>query len=130
LTETAIRALGHIGHRDGLASLLRVTKEPGTDPITVKQAFWAIGEIKEEPTVTALKPYLKAKDKQIVRWACDALGRVKRPAAIPSLIDTLHHEDRDTREIAGWALQQITGVNLGSDLARWEEWFYARKATE
>ena len=130
LTEVAIRALGQIGHPDGLPSLLRVAKEPGTDPITVKQAFWALGQIKSESTVAALKPYLLAKDNQIVRWTCDALGRVRLPSATQALIDVLSHEDQDTRDMAAWALQQMTGVNLGSDIARWEEWFYARKKAE
>ena len=130
LTEVTMRALGQIGHVDGLASLLRITKEPGTDPIALKQAFWAIGEIKSEATVAALKTYLMAKDKQIVRWACDALGRVRLPSATQALIDTLHIEDRETQEMAAWALQQLTGVNLGTDVARWEEWFYARKAAK
>ena len=130
LREVAIRALGQIAHVDGLASLLRIAKEPGADPITVKQAFWALGEIKSESTVAALKPYLAAKDTQMVKLACDALGRVRLPSATQALIDTLHHADRDTREMAAWALQQLTGVNLGTDVGRWEEWFYARKKPE
>ena len=130
LTEIAIRALGQIGHVDGLPSLLRITKEPGADPITVKQAFWALGEIKSESTVAALKPYLAAKDTQIVKWACDALGRVRLPSATQALIDTLHHQDTDTKEMAAWSLQQLTGVNLGTDVTRWEQWFYAREKVE
>ena len=130
LTEVAMKAIGQIGHVDGLASLLRIIKEPGTDPIRLKQAFWAAGEIKSESTVAAMKTYLVAEDKQIVRWACDALGRVRLPSAIQSLIDTLHHDDRDTKEMAAWALQQLTGVNLGTDISRWEEWYYARKKAE
>ena len=130
LRESAIRALGHIGHVDGLPSLLRITKEPGADPITVKQAFWALGEIKSEASVAALKPYLSAKDTLMVRMACDALGRIRLPSATQALIDTLHHQDADTRDMAAWALQQLTGVNLGSDITRWEEWFYARKKSE
>nr|ACU26425.1 HEAT repeat protein [uncultured bacterium HF186_75m_14K15] len=125
--EAAIRAIGQIGHVDGLPSLLRIAKEPGADPITVKQAFWALGEIKSEATVAALKPYLVAKDTQMVRLACDALGRVRLPSATQALIDTLHHDDREIREMAAWALQQLTGVNLGTEIARWEQWFYARK---
>ncbi len=126
LRESAIRALGQIGHVDGLPSLLRITKEPGADPITVKQAFWALGEIKSEASVAALKPYLSAKDTLMVKMACDALGRIRLPSATQALIDTLHHPDADTRDMAAWALQQLTGVNLGSDITRWEEWFYAR----
>jgi HEAT repeat protein len=130
LTESAIRALGQIGHVDGLASLLRITKEPGTDPITVQHAFWALGEIKSESTVAALKPYLAAKDTQMVKWACDALGRIRLPSATQSLIDTLHYPDTATQEMAAWSLQQLTGVNLGTDVARWEQWFYARQKAE
>ena len=130
LVEVAIRALGQIGHIDGLPSLLRITKEPGTDPITVKQAFWALGEIKSESTVAALKPYLASKDDQTVQWTCDALGRIRLPSATQSLIDTLNHADQNTRDMAAWALQQLTGVNLGSDVERWEQWFYARKKAE
>ena len=130
LTELAIRALGQIGHVDGLPSLLRITKEPGADPITVKHAFWALGEIKSESTVAALKPYLAAKDTQMVKWACDALGRVRLPSATQSLIDTLHHSDDDTKAMAAWSLQQLTGVNLGTDVVRWEQWFYAREKAQ
>ena len=130
IREVAIQALGQIGHVDGLPSLLRIAKEPGADPITVKHAFWALGEIKSEATVAALKPYLSAKDTQMVRLACDALGRVRLPSATQALIDTLNHQDRDIREMAAWALQQLTGVNLGADIARWEQWFYARNKAE
>lgn len=130
LTEAAMRAMGQIGHVGALPSLLRITKEPGTDSITLKQAFWAIGEIKSESTVAALKPYLAAKDKHLVRWSCDALGRIRLQSATQPLIDTLHHEDNDVREMSAWALQRITGVNLGTDVARWEEWFYARQPPE
>jgi len=130
LTEIAIRSMGHIGHVDALPSLLRITKETSTTHLTLELAFWAIGEIKSEATVAALKPYLAAEDDQIVRWACDALGRVHLPSSTQALIDTLHHRSKDVREMAAWALQQLTGVNLGTDIARWEEWFYTRKKAE
>jgi hypothetical protein len=32
--------------------------------------------------------------------------------------------------MAAWSLQQLTGVNLGTDVARWEQWFYARQKAE
>ena len=73
-----------------------------------------------------MKTFLAAKDTQLILWTCDALGRNGSDSAVQPLIDTLNNEDEEVKKMAAWALQKITGVNLGTDVERWEKWFFAR----
>lgn len=118
-------ALGRIGHADALPSLIRVLKERRLPRPIIEKAFWAVGEIKSSSAVTALKPMLKDDDPKIAMWACDALGRIGDLRASEALLDALRRDEQEVKEMAAWALQQLSGINLGLDIERWESWVYS-----
>ncbi|MDP6945955.1 MAG: HEAT repeat domain-containing protein, partial [Myxococcota bacterium] len=127
LTEPAIGAFARLGLVEGLPTLLRITKATSLSPELMARAFAALGKIESDETVNGLKPYLRSDDPQIVIWTCEALGHLNRRSALVSLIDTLHHDNKDAREMAAWAAQKLTGMELGTDIEAWEKWFYAQE---
>lgn len=127
LQLTSIVALGSIGDSAALPVLLRLIKAESTSREVLEKAFWALGSIKGDSTASALRGFLEATDTQLISWTCDALGRVGSETSIQPLIDTLNNKDEEVKKMAAWALQKITGVNLGTDLARWEKWYFARQ---
>ena len=58
-------------------------------------------------------------DDEVSRWkAAEALGRLKDPAAVDELIDTLWDEDARVRIKAAWALGQIGDMRAFAPLQR------------
>ena len=124
LAMTAAIALGRIQHADALPALIRVLKERKHGSEVIEKAFWAAGEIKSASAVPALRPMLKDEDPRIVVWAADALGRIGDEKAAEALLDALRRDEQEVKEMAAWALQQLSGINLGLDIERWETWVY------
>ncbi len=125
LSLACATALGRIKHADALPALIRVLKERRLPQPVIEKTFWAVGEIKSASAVTALKPMLKDDDPKIAMWACDALGRIGDLRASEALLDALRRDEQEVKEMAAWALQQLSGINLGLDIERWESWVYS-----
>ena len=121
-------ALGSIGDSAGLGALLRVATEGRADERIMEKTFWALGELKAASTVKALLPFLASEDPKVLVWTLDALGRLQDESSVRSLIDALEHQEIAVKEMAAWALQEIAGVNLGTDQKKWDEWFYDNPA--
>ncbi|MEE2779686.1 MAG: HEAT repeat domain-containing protein [Myxococcota bacterium] len=125
LADVSVVALGTIGHRDALPALIRLLKEKRQPKPVLQRAFWAVGSIRSPSSVSALKAFLKDPDTELVLWATDALGRLQDEHATEALLDVLRRDEPELKEMAAWALQQISGKNLGLDIKRWESWVYA-----
>ena len=55
-----------------------------------------------------------------------ALIKIGKPAVEPS-IAALKDVDSEVRDVAAWALKAITGVDLGEDPVKWQEWWEENK---
>lgn len=124
LTALAAEALGRIGDAGALPALVRVLKERRGDEKALESAFAALGKIKSASAVSALLPYLADEDPRVATWAADALGRIGDRRAADPLVVALRREDRDLKDMAVWALQEITGKSLGDDPERWDAWLH------
>lgn len=118
-------AIGRIKSADALPALIRVVTERAHASEVIEKAFWAVGEIHSPSAVTALLPMLDDADPRIALWAADALGRIGDERAAEPLLDALRRDEQEVKEMAAWALQQLSGINLGLDIERWEGWVYA-----
>ncbi|MCB9727817.1 MAG: HEAT repeat domain-containing protein [Deltaproteobacteria bacterium] len=127
LASASIEALGRIAHMDALPALLRVLTERKLPPETLKLAFVAMGALRSPSTATALKPFLLDADPKIATWAADALGRIADESSSEALLGALKRDEQEVKEMAAWALQEISGKNLGLDVERWESWVFGKE---
>lgn len=74
---------------------------------------WAAEELARRPEAKAMVPQLitltKGKDAHVRQGACEALGCLKDPQALPVLVSLLTHEDRWLRFKAAEALKKFGG---------------------
>jgi HEAT repeat protein len=66
-------------------------------------------------------------DIRVRQTAVWALGRCGLRAAVGVLVASLADENEDLRRIASGALTELTGQNLGADVARWRAWWERHK---
>ena len=125
LAEACALALGQIADPAGLPALLRALKERRLPKDVLKKTFWAVGSISSPSSTTALKGFLKDEDTDFVLWATDGLGRLRDSRSTEALLQVLRRDEVELKEMAAWALQQISGKNLGTDVERWEQWVYS-----
>lgn len=128
--QAAAGSLGRIKSVDALPALIRVLKDRDLPLPIIEKSFWAIGAIGSSSSVSALKPFLKDEDPQFAVWAADALGRVGDLSAKVELFEALKREELQVKEMAAWALQKLSGFNLGLDVDRWESWVFAEDSVE
>jgi HEAT repeat protein len=126
IAMVSIEALGRIGHIDALPALLRGITERKLPRETLQAAFLAVGALRSASAATALKPILADPDPEIATWAADALGRIADESSSEALVEALKREEKEVKEMAAWALQEISGKNLGLDVERWEAWVYSK----
>lgn len=81
-----------------------------------------------KPTVDLLIAALMDTNADIRRKAAYMLADIKDPRAIGPLIVVLQDNDKDVQLAATYALQQITGQDLGEDPVKWQEWWEENKA--
>jgi hypothetical protein len=79
---------------------------------------WVVGDHHR----TQVGEYLWHMDRQCLREAALAVGRLEDHAAIPRLIELLSDENEAIRDSAHWALCEITGLELPPVPDRWRIW--------
>ena len=85
----AIRSLGLSHSREAGPALLAILKDPERQHL-VDHVAWALGELKYQPAVPAIRAGLSPRFPNRIRaMAARALGRIGDPAAIPDLVATL-----------------------------------------
>lgn len=67
----------------------------------------------------ALRPVLQSENVAAQRIACDVLGRLGSPHAVPWLLEKLESPDENVRQAALGALHVITKIDLPLDVAGW-----------
>jgi len=72
---------------------------------------WAAEELAKRPEAKGMVPQLVAlaegKDPHVIQGACETLGRLKAPEALPVLVRLLKHDDRWVRFKAAAALKEM-----------------------
>jgi HEAT repeat protein len=81
-------------------------------------ALVKIGSLSVDPLLGALDH----ENATVRRRAARALGKIKDPRAIRTLIDTLRDDDPHVRSHAAAALAEITGEGYGDDAIAWQNW--------
>jgi hypothetical protein len=76
----------------------------------------------DEGVLAPIEEALTEDDARVLREAALALGHAQDPQAVPQLIALLAHETRGVRTAAHWALERITGLDLGATEGRWSSW--------
>jgi HEAT repeat protein len=128
--RSAADALGRIKSSDALPALIRVLKARKAPLPIIERSFWAIGEIAANSSSGVLLPFLKDEDPQFAVWAADALGRIGDLQSREELFEALKRDEPEVKEMAAWALQKLSGYNLGLDVKRWESWVYSEDSFE
>jgi len=121
----AARALGRLRARAGVSHALRALRKRRLSPEVMKALFWAVGEMGGRDALFGLLPFLKDSDPKVVVWAAAALGRTHNVEAGEALLEALKRDEPEVKEMAAWALQEISGQPLGQDVERWEQWVHA-----
>jgi HEAT repeat protein len=113
-----------MGHSEAQPALLRAIRTEALSREVHEACFTALGSLGSGSTVSALTPYLAGEDREVARWAASALGRIGNRGAAPALLDAMRVDDPALRDMAAWALQQISGKKLGLDVEVWQRWVY------
>ena len=84
----------------------------------------ALEEIKDQRAVDPLIARLKDERKSVVTFAARALGEIGDRKAVKPLVEVLGQaqDDLAVRALTADALTKLTGQDLGSDPAAWQEW--------
>ena len=123
-----------------LVGALRANVKAGIPDLEPHQAGWSehvqaeLANVlleKREGAVDFMVPLLDDKDWRVRRAAVHVLGELTDIRAIQPLIDLMGRaiKARQTkrRDEAEMALRKITGESLGSDPAKWQQWWDDRK---
>lgn len=117
-------ALGRLRHADVWASVAEQLKRDEA-PVRLGAAR-CLGELKNAEATPAMAEALEAEASGAVKIALiEAAGKIKDPAVIPALIARLSEEDPKVVRSAADALWRISGQNLGTTRARWEDYWNA-----
>lgn len=124
----AALGLGKIADRSAARPLMKAASDPELPPAALPQVMWAIGAIGDETSLPLLEPLLESNDDRLVYLTAEAMGRIGSPQAADALVALLDSRETDLREIAVWALQEVSGKQLGADPAAWHAWITEREA--
>lgn len=83
----------------------------------------SLGDLKDRSAVEPLIAAMQDEYAIVRQRAVEALGKIKDRRAIEPLIATMKEENAGNRQWVAWALEQITGQDLGQDSARWQAWW-------
>lgn len=120
------------------------------DPVVRKYSAVVLGEIRDPQAVRPLIAVLKKTGEELEKIeeekitrpgiqsikenlsklrlaAAKALGQLKDPRAVETLIDALQYEKPTVHPVMVWALQRITGEKFGKDRAEWRTWWQENK---
>ncbi len=124
VAREAVGALGNIGDPRSEALLLRLADDP--DAETRAAAVLALRRFGDGAARGRLVAALEDPDSFVAQRAAQALVTEKRTDAVPDLVVVLERGVREGRifsvRASSWALQRLTGQNLGSDAAAWRRW--------
>lgn len=119
-------ALGRVGTGQGIATLRHLL---GRNVELDQAVLEALGRLGQRAGVHAvdvatslLHGRLYSADPRIRRQAVVSLGRVRAGAVAGELIGLLDDPDRRVQRAAVWALEQISGLAIGSERGEWELW--------
>jgi HEAT repeat protein len=120
-----IRVLELLKENAFIPLLISLLNDP--DARVKKCAVRALGEINKraEDIVDNLTPLLRSEDDDLVKQVCITLGKIKDPACVPDLIETLKMKEENGAVIstAVWALRKISGLGFPPNPDRWERWW-------
>jgi HEAT repeat protein len=97
-------ALGRIGDRRAVASLLRVLEKPDADPETLIYAVWALGAIGDPQAAASLVKLASSEDPGVRKAVAHALGALPSPETRAALVAGLGDAVDDVRWNAALAL--------------------------
>ncbi len=70
-----------------------------------------------------VRPYLDSRNPTSCQAAVQALSELEDVESIPYMIELLHEEEEILREVAGWGLQRVTGLELAPAASVWSAWY-------
>ena len=85
----------------------------------------ALGSLGEKAATDALIACLSDPDPQLRGYAASSLAKINDPKAIQPLIEMLRRAEANSL-LAEDALRQMTGLNLGPDAEKWQQWWNTR----
>ncbi|HOX08126.1 MAG TPA: thioredoxin domain-containing protein [Planctomycetota bacterium] len=125
--EHAAYALANMGVEDGFTWFREELKAP--EASRRSRAVKALGKYGREKYIPDLAGALKDKEARVRTEVVIQLGDIRHKDTVEPLIAALGDEEYKIRERARSALEKLTLVDdLGSDKAKWEEWWAESKA--
>ena len=119
-------ALGRIGASRGLAVLEALLGRNDELDLAVLEALGNLGiracSRDVEVATRLLRKYIEAPEPRLRRAALIAFGRARVGDVVPELVGLLDDRDRRAKLASLWALEQISGLELGDDPPEWELW--------
>lgn len=123
----AALSLGKLADRGAVRPLLEAARDESLPDEALPQVMWAVGAIRDPKALAGLEPLLESNDDRMVYLTAEAMGRIGSPDAADALVALLDSREADLRQIAVWALQEISGETYGADAAAWRRWLSARE---
>jgi HEAT repeats len=130
LKTSIIRCLGGCGNT--AACELLVEQLDSSDKWVKLCALAALRKFKiEEPAfLSEVRDLLDEDDPELRKEAALTLGKFKDQESADKLIEVMEGEDPGLRKNAQWAMEQISGKKLGSNVKRWRAWQEKRNELE
>lgn len=128
LASSIVEALA--GVRTGAATRILADllgRSPGLDPLLLAR-LGERGPLREsgaESVFESVRRYLKKSDPALVSAAALACGRLGDDGAVETMIHLLEHPEERVRRSVFAALEQVSGLALGPEPARWTGWHQA-----
>lgn len=127
----ALEALGDLGDRRALPTILRFLKKKEPYNWGRRVAANALGNFKDRSAIEALIRLLTEDDPYVRRNAAMALGKIKDERAIPPLIELLKDSNEWLRKSVQEILVKMAGSSLAGDTPRdyqsWMKWYQERR---
>ncbi|MHC4390155.1 MAG: HEAT repeat domain-containing protein [Planctomycetota bacterium] len=118
-----VRLLGVVGDDFARETTLEEMCTSSDDPAVREAAAEVLAPHGSDAALQALTDPARRVRKRVAV----ALARAGDERAIPGLIRLVRSRDRDERDTAVWALQEITGEDYGTAWREWGRWWHRRE---
>jgi len=121
IRSSALYALGKIKNPVAVPELLALLNDP--EPAIQSQVLYVLSNFRDERIIEPLIAQTKLHDVTYRIGVINALGNIRDYRIIECLLALLKDKDRNIQTAAADSLAQISDVNFGVNLTKWQRWW-------